>query len=755
MQIRSGSRARSGQRRRPAATWSRQRCSRDAALASILERNTTAGGGGNGLPGVSRSAAKGRWLGMFCLAVAIALALINVIEAPMPSSAATSPNWTVSKQYPPVAFEVNDVSCVSLMDCVAVSQTDTNQGQVPAGVILHTTDGGSTWHTQSMLAGVRTLTGIACVSATTCETVGTSSPAAKGVVFGTTDAGATWHAQVLPSGVHQLNGISCTSAAKCIAVGGCAYTGALRCGAGEPAVIIATTDGGARWTSQGVPTGIRQLNGVACASAVVCEAVGRAGSSVAPRKGIILGTSNGGMTWNAQSVPGGIQELTSVACPSVTRCEAVGDTSLSVVASSGAVVGTTDAGTIWSVQQTPSDVGGLYGIACPSVTRCVATAIGKIGGPVLAAITTTDGGTTWTARTASNRYSFYPSTGLACPSVTTCVAAGENVSFDSALMAKTTNGGAAWSAIPIPAGVISLSGIACSSGSTCEAVGSTDNGYVIVGTSDGGATWRTQRRTTGLLMLTGISCPSVTTCMVVGELDSVQGGTILATNDGGARWNTLTPPAGVGGLDGVACPTTNICLVVGDGSVDAGTIYITTDGGATWTASTPSAFGGGFATAVACSSAQVCEVAGTAIGPAILGTTDGGTTWVSQRIKGQVQEISGISCPATSTCEAIDPFLDTAYRTTDGGAIWKLQHHFSGSPSAVTCSTAEICEVTTGTVFGTIDGGTSWASQPLPTGAAQGISCPTADVCYAVGSDSGTGVVFKREENSDSPALGH
>ena len=103
-----------------------------------------------------------------------------------------------------------------------------------------------------------------------------------------------------------------------------------------------------------------------------------------------------------------------------------------------------------------------------------------------------------------------------------------------------------------------------------------------------------------------------------------------------------------------------------------------------------------------------------------------------------------MSCPSTSTCEAIDPLLDTSYRTTDGGAIWQPQHLFPGSLSAVACSTAEICEVTTGTVFGTVDGGTSWASQPLPVGAAQGIACPTADVCYAVGSDSGTGVVFKR-----------
>lgn len=203
-------------------------------------------------------------------------------------------------------------------------------------------------------------------------------------------------------------------------------------------------------------------------------------------------------------------------------------------------------------------------------------------------------------------------------------------------------------------------------------------------------------------------------------------------------------PADVGGLDGVACATTNECLAVGDGSGDAGAIYTTTDGGATWTVRTPSVFSGGIVTAVTCSSAQVCEVAGTAIGVTILGTTNGGATWVTQQINSKPDEISAISCPSTSTCEAIDPFLDTSYRTTDGGASWTLQHQFSGSPSAVACSTGEICEVTTGAVVGTTDGGASWTSQPLPLGAADGISCPAAGACYAAGSDSGTGVLFKR-----------
>ena len=276
---------------------------------------------------------------MWCLAVVIAVALIGATGVPVPASAAASPNWTVVKRYPPAATAIRGVSCVSLMDCFAVSQTDTNDGQVPAGIILRTTDGGATWHTQARLAAAGTLTGITCASATTCEVVGTSSASAAGVVFGTTDAGAAWRAQAAPSGASQLNGIACTSAARCIAVGGCAPTGALRCGTGEPAVIIATADGGARWTSRPVPSGIRQLNDVACASATVCEAVGRAGSATTPRTGIAVGTGDGGTTWRAQSIPGGYQEFTGVACPSATSCEAVGDTSFSATSSGGAMAG--------------------------------------------------------------------------------------------------------------------------------------------------------------------------------------------------------------------------------------------------------------------------------------------------------------------------------------------------------------------------------------------------------------------------------
>src|SRR5580658_6131691 len=98
---------------------------------------------------------------LLCLVGVMAVALIGVIGPSAPSSAAMSAAWAVARQYPLAAMDVNDVSCVSVQDCVAVSQSDADAGQVPTGIILHSTDGGATWHTQSTLAGVEGLTGIA------------------------------------------------------------------------------------------------------------------------------------------------------------------------------------------------------------------------------------------------------------------------------------------------------------------------------------------------------------------------------------------------------------------------------------------------------------------------------------------------------------------------------------------------------------------------------------------------------------------
>ena len=101
------------------------------------------------------------------------------------------------------------------------------------GVILHTTDGGGTWVSQS--SGVLTgLSGVAFADASHGWAVG-----ASGVILATTDGGATWTKQTSPF-VADLGAVACTSADD-----GCAV--------GAGGVILATTDGGATWTKQTSP----------------------------------------------------------------------------------------------------------------------------------------------------------------------------------------------------------------------------------------------------------------------------------------------------------------------------------------------------------------------------------------------------------------------------------------------------------------------------------------------------------------------
>ena len=144
---------------------------------------------------------------------------------------------------PSSAGTLDAISCATATSCEAVG----------GNVVLATTDGGATWATQTVPAGVSSLTGISCVSATTCEAVGynynTVTSTSTGVVLATTDGGTTWVTQTTPTGTGTLTGVSCATATVCEAVGATTSFGL---------AILATTNGGATWTAQIVPVGGQQ-----------------------------------------------------------------------------------------------------------------------------------------------------------------------------------------------------------------------------------------------------------------------------------------------------------------------------------------------------------------------------------------------------------------------------------------------------------------------------------------------------------------
>jgi photosystem II stability/assembly factor-like uncharacterized protein len=210
----------------------------------------------------------------------------------------------------------------------------------------------------------------------------------------------------------------------------------------------------------------------------------------------------------------------------------------------------------------------------------------------------------------------------------------------------------------LPPGVEQLSGIACPTISTCEAVGVTYHGDGdILGTTDGGSTWSTQRLLPYGTYVISIACPSATTCEAVGANAGV--GVVFGTTDGGATWSRQRINPQVLGLSAIACPTTTTCESVGNGSAGGGNVVLsTTDGGSTWVTQSFDPVIAAF-TGIACATATNCEVTGdqgTSSPPttqaALFGTADGGSTWNSQSVPSGIDTLPGVTCPTTLTCFA-------------------------------------------------------------------------------------------------------
>jgi photosystem II stability/assembly factor-like uncharacterized protein/putative cell wall-binding protein len=129
---------------------------------------------------------------------------------------------------------LDDLECVRFIDANtgwAVGGHDAGSGgQTAAGVIMHTTDGGTTWARQTW-SFVPRLSSVDFVNATTGWAVGE-----EGTILATTDGGSTWTAQT--SGTTDwLSSVDFVNAT----------TGWSAGGAGT---ILKTTNGGATWTPQ-------------------------------------------------------------------------------------------------------------------------------------------------------------------------------------------------------------------------------------------------------------------------------------------------------------------------------------------------------------------------------------------------------------------------------------------------------------------------------------------------------------------------
>jgi photosystem II stability/assembly factor-like uncharacterized protein len=286
---------------------------------------------------------------------------------------------------------------------------------------------------------------------------------------------------------------------------------------------------------------------------------------------------------------------------------------------------------------------------------------------------------------------------------------------DSGTILRTTNGGSLWTS-QSSGTTESFYGVSFTDANHGTVVGGSGT---ILRTTDGGATWAPQSSGT-LLDWRGVCFTDVNNGTVVGGGGGGEYplGIILHTTDGGATWGrrfTIVSSS----LHSVSFADGNTGTAVGGGWTDAvggwHIILRTTDGGATWTNQN------GPYDDILRSVVFTDSNTGTAVGGVIgsgdipyssyliLRTTDGGTTWTTQ--KKVTRAGNGFNCvffTDANTGTAVGHLgycsnwsgLDNILRTTDGGLTWEPQSSGTTNPLRGVCFT----DANTGTVVG--DSGT-------------------------------------------------
>ena len=150
--------------------------------------------------------------------------------------------------------------------------------------------------------------------------------------------------------------------------------------------------------------------------------------------------------------------------------------------------------------------------------------------------------------------------GLACSSASSCTTVGgavDSAGHDVALAERWN--GRAWKVQPIAIGQSPFAALACVSSTTCFAVGAS-------GASRwNGRVWVAQK--SPLSSLSGIACWSARGCIAVGlDPNANDGyGSPTAERWDGTRWTKqrVPSPFGGGGFAGISCPTSRACMAVG------------------------------------------------------------------------------------------------------------------------------------------------------------------------------------------------
>jgi hypothetical protein len=366
--------------------------------------------------------------------VALAVAGANTLP-PAAASAAASRHHGTSV----TAFVLSGkISCGTPTSCLAVGESPNRSGNLTQGVVAWN---GTAWRSVAVptpTAALINLAAVSCKSTGACVVVGayltgtgTERPYAL-----------TWNGRSLTpttappapknGGLTSLTGVSCITVSSCFAVGDS------QGGAGP---LLLETWNGVKWTlrTASIPGGARSAypGAVSCHFLTFCVVVGESYASFPGASAMFLARWDGKvLTTMKAAVPAGAANVTlnDISCPSTTLCAVVG--------SSMNRLGTSDFrfaemwnGKSWTADKmtAPKGPAELYGVSCLAKGTCVA--VGSTGPSAATKATAVSyNGKRWTAQNVPG-----PGTGTSsdffgvnCLRPNQCVAIGETVSSDPA-----------------------------------------------------------------------------------------------------------------------------------------------------------------------------------------------------------------------------------------------------------------------------------------------------------------------------------
>ncbi len=312
----------------------------------------------------------------------------------------------------------------------------------------------------------------------------------------------------------------------------------------------------------------------------------------------------------------------------------------------------------------------LFAVSCPSTSLCVAT---DLNGNVLTSTNPTGGAATWTLAAADPGEPLGPPSVLrsvSCPYLTLCVAADGRGNIVTST--DPTGGASAWTVTNVDPGN-GLASVSCphvdiASVLYCVAVDFAGNVvYTIGNPTDGAIAWAMAHIDAPEAYFTGVSCADFS--RMCAAVDS-RGNVLTSTEpELGSSWSA---PVGIAAfaneprepLEGISCPTIHFCAATdgydyldyeGYSRGDVITSSNPTGGAEAWSEPTQLAQG---LFAISCRSSEFCAAADLS-GDVFASTEPQGNigAWSNEHIdasKGLMSDITGLSCPATTLCVAVD-----------------------------------------------------------------------------------------------------